>query len=273
MFSIRYLYVLLAETFLTMLHITWQGGKCVKADGPATMTFYQYSAQKKEICFAGSWSFMSLSTRYFYDLKCIEVKMEIHLHGRYLCAVWIWIYLDLFGVILQEHSHCIFSSVSMTLTAFGRTWIWPALVEYCPLDWHHHSTDFECRDLLGRSEYSIMSKPVVAHWRQFIIEGSILWSLCKEAFTDCKDICCSSHLGWTWKFSVAELDGVQSQREMGQWARIQRQALILRGFTFTMRWSIARASNWTRMERSSSKRLANWHIIIFPPTRHGFVMI
>lgn len=24
-----------------------QGGKCVKADGPATMTFYQYSAQKK----------------------------------------------------------------------------------------------------------------------------------------------------------------------------------------------------------------------------------
>jgi len=47
MFSIRY--VPLAETFLTMLHITWQGGKCVKADGPATMTFYQYSAQKKEI--------------------------------------------------------------------------------------------------------------------------------------------------------------------------------------------------------------------------------
>lgn len=66
-----------------------------------------------------------------------QVKMEIHVHIRYFCTIWI--YLVLFGVVLQEHSHCIFSAVSMTLTAFGRTWIWPALVEYCPL---------ECWDLL-----------------------------------------------------------------------------------------------------------------------------
>ena len=26
-----------------------QGAECVKADGPASMTFYQYSAQKKEM--------------------------------------------------------------------------------------------------------------------------------------------------------------------------------------------------------------------------------